>query len=89
MEQRAKEKILPGLSSGECFGCYCLTESGAGVLDANLVQQESRPDDGMHYKISGQKMWISNAGFASLMIVFARIEDDKNITAFLVDYDPS
>ena len=87
--EEQKKKYLPGLSSGECFGCYCLTEPGAGS-DANSGKSKAViSDDGMHYKISGQKMWISNAGFASLMIVFARIEDDKNITAFLVDYDPS
>src|SRR5690606_32462907 len=44
-------------------------------------------EDGTHYKITGQKMWISNAGFCDLMIVFARIEDDKNITGFIVEYD--
>ena len=87
--EEQKKKYLPGLSSGECFGCYCLTEPGAGS-DANSGKSKAViSDDGMHFKISGQKMWISNAGFASLMIVFARIEDDKNITAFLVDYDPS
>ena len=87
--EKQKKKYLPGLSSGECFGCYCLTEPGAGS-DANSGKSKAvLSDDGMHFKISGQKMWISNAGFASLMIVFARIEDDKNITAFLVDYDPS
>ena len=87
--EEQKKKYLPGLSSGECFGCYCLTEPGAGS-DANSGKSKAvLSDDGKHFKISGQKMWISNAGFASLMIVFARIEDDKNITAFLVDYDPS
>ncbi|MDC2996956.1 acyl-CoA dehydrogenase family protein, partial [Flavobacteriaceae bacterium] len=87
--EKQKKKYLPGLSSGECFGCYCLTEPGAGS-DANSGKSKAvLSDDGIHFKISGQKMWISNAGFASLMIVFARIEDDKNITAFLVDYDPS
>ena len=84
-----KKKYLPRLSSGECFGCYCLTEPGAGS-DANSGKSKAViSDDGKYYKISGQKMWISNAGFASLMIVFARIENDKNITAFLVDYDSS
>ena len=87
--EEQKKKYLPGLSSGECFGCYCLTEPGAGS-DANSGKSKAViSDDGKYYKISGQKMWISNAGFASLMIVFARIENDKNITAFLVDYDPS
>ena len=82
-----KQKYLPKLSSGEWFGCYCLTEPGAGS-DANSGKTKAiLSADGSHYKITGQKMWISNAGFASLMIVFARIEDDKNITGFLVPYD--
>jgi len=83
-----KQKYLPKLSSGEWFGSYCLTEPGAGS-DANSGKTKAvLSEDGSHYKISGQKMWISNAGFASLMIVFARIEDDKNITGFIVPYDP-
>ena len=86
--EEQKQKYLPKLSSGEWFGCYCLTEPGAGS-DANSGKTKAiLSEDGTHYKITGQKMWISNAGFASLMIVFARIEDDKNITGFLVPYDP-
>ena len=85
--EEQKQKYLPKLSSGEWFGCYCLTEPGAGS-DANSGKTKAiLSKDGSHYKITGQKMWISNAGFASLMIVFARIEDDKNITGFLVPYD--
>ena len=85
--EKQKQKYLPKLSSGEWFGCYCLTEPGAGS-DANSGKTKAiLSADGSHYKITGQKMWISNAGFASLMIVFARIEDDKNITGFLVPYD--
>ena len=85
--EEQKQKYLPKLSSGEWFGCYCLTEPGAGS-DANSGKTKAiLSEDGSHYKITGQKMWISNAGFASLMIVFARIEDDKNITGFLVPYD--
>ena len=85
--EEQKQKYLPKLSSGEWFGCYCLTEPGAGS-DANSGKTKAiLSADGTHYKITGQKMWISNAGFASLMIVFARIEDDKNITGFLVPYD--
>ena len=85
--EEQKQKYLPKLSSGEWFGCYCLTEPGAGS-DANSGKTKAiLSEDGSQYKITGQKMWISNAGFASLMIVFARIEDDKNITGFLVPYD--
>lgn len=82
-----KQKYVPKLATGEWFGSYCLTEPGAGS-DANSGKTKAvLTEDGKHYLISGQKMWISNAGFCSLMIVFARIEDDKNITGFIVEYD--
>ena len=87
--EEQKLKYVPKLASGEWFGAYCLTEPGAGS-DANSGKTKAvLTDDGKYYKISGQKMWISNAGFCSLMIVFARIEEDKNITAFIVEYDPT
>ncbi len=80
-----KEKYLPGLASGEIMGAYCLTEPGAGS-DANSGKTKAElSDDGKTYKINGQKIWISNAGFANLFTVFARIEDDKYLTAFLVE----
>jgi alkylation response protein AidB-like acyl-CoA dehydrogenase len=82
-----KQKYVPKLASGEWFGAYCLTEPTAGS-DANSGRTKAvLSDDGKTYKITGQKMWISNAGFCSVMIVFARIEDDKNITGFIVEYD--
>ena len=82
-----KKTYIPKLASGEWFGAYCLTEPGAGS-DANSGRTKAvLSDDGTHYKITGQKMWISNAGFADLFIVFARIEDDKNITGFIVPKD--
>jgi len=82
-----KNKYVPKLASGEWFGAYCLTEPGAGS-DANSGKTKAElTADGKHYKINGQKMWISNAGFCNVMIVFARIEDDKNITGFIVEYD--
>ena len=84
-----KQKYVPKLASGEWFGAYCLTEPGAGS-DANSGKTKAvLSEDGTHYKITGGKMWISNAGFCSLLIVFARIEDDKNITGFIVENDPS
>lgn len=83
-----KLKYVPKLASGEWFGAYCLTEPGAGS-DANSGKTTAElTEDGKHYKINGQKMWISNAGFCKLFIVFARIEDDKNITGFIVENDP-
>jgi len=85
--ENQKQKYIPNLASGKWIGSYCLTEPGAGS-DANSGKTKAiLSDDGKHYLISGQKMWISNAGFCSLMIVFARIENDKNITAFIVEYD--
>ena len=82
-----KLKYVPKLASGEWFGAYCLTEPGAGS-DANSGKTTADlTEDGKSYKINGQKMWISNAGFCSVMIVFARIEGDKNITGFIVEYD--
>ena len=82
-----KLKYVPKLASGEWFGAYCLTEPGAGS-DANSGKTTADlSEDGKSYKINGQKMWISNAGFCSVMVVFARIEDDKNITGFIVEYD--
>ncbi len=87
--EEQKKKYVPKLATGEWFGAYCLTEPGAGS-DANSGKTKAvLSDDGKHYSISGQKMWISNAGFCSLFIVFARIEDDKNITGFIVENDPS
>ncbi|MGB5358808.1 MAG: acyl-CoA dehydrogenase family protein [Eudoraea sp.] len=87
--EQQKKKYVPKLASGEWFGAYCLTEPGAGS-DANSGKTKAvLSKDGKHYQISGQKMWISNAGFCKLFIVFARIEDDKNITGFIVENDPS
>jgi alkylation response protein AidB-like acyl-CoA dehydrogenase len=86
--EEQKQKYVPKLASGEWFGAYCLTEPGAGS-DANSGKTKAvLSEDGTHYKITGQKMWISNAGFCSLFIVFARIGDDKNITGFIVENDP-
>tara|TARA_R110002096_G_scaffold236447_1_gene427000 strand:- start:31504 stop:33315 length:1812 start_codon:yes stop_codon:yes gene_type:complete len=85
--EEQKQKYVPKLATGEWFGSYCLTEPSAGS-DANSGKTKAvLSEDEKTYKITGQKMWISNAGFCSLMIVFARIEDDKNITGFIVEYD--
>ena len=85
--EEQKKKYVPKLASGEWMGSYCLTEPSAGS-DANSGKTKAvLSDDGKYYLITGQKMWISNAGFCNLMIVFARIEDDKNITGFIVEYD--
>jgi len=87
--EEQKQKYVPKLASGEWFGAYCLTEPGAGS-DANSGKTKAvLSADGKSYSITGGKMWISNAGFCSVFIVFARIEDDKNITGFIVENDPN
>ncbi len=83
--EEQKRKYLPKLATGEWKASYCLTEPDAGS-DANSGKTKARlSEDGKHYIINGQKMWITNAGFADLFIVFAKIDDDKNLTAFIVE----
>ncbi len=83
--EEQKNKYLPDLATGSKFGAYCLTEPDAGS-DANSGKTKAKlSEDGKHYIINGQKMWISNAGFAEIFIVFAKIDDDKNITGFIVE----
>tara|TARA_R110002051_G_scaffold4683_9_gene26075 strand:- start:19068 stop:20879 length:1812 start_codon:yes stop_codon:yes gene_type:complete len=87
--EEQKQKYVPRLASGEWFGAYCLTEPGAGS-DANSGKTKAvLSADGKSYSITGQKMWISNAGFCNMFIVFARIEDDRNITGFILENDPA
>ena len=87
--EEQKQKYVPRLASGEWFGAYCLTEPGAGS-DANSGKTKAvLSADGKSYNITGQKMWISNAGFCNMFIVFARIEDDKNITGFILENNPA
>lgn len=83
--EEQKQKYLPKLVSGEWVGCYCLTEPDAGS-DANSGKSKAvLSDDGKHYLLNGQKMWISNAGYANCLIVFAKIDDDKRLSAFIVE----
>ena len=83
--EEQKKKYIPGLSTGELIGCYCLTEPGAGS-DANAGKTNAKlSDDEKNYIINGQKIWISNGGFADIMVVFAKIGDDKNHSAFIVE----
>ncbi|WP_294312903.1 acyl-CoA dehydrogenase family protein [uncultured Chryseobacterium sp.] len=80
-----KQKYLPDLAAGTKFGAYCLTEPDAGS-DANSGKTRAKlSEDGKHYIINGQKMWISNAGFADTFTLFAKIDDDKNITGFVIN----
>ena len=83
--EEQKAKYLPLLASGEWKAAYCLTEPDSGS-DANAGKSKAvLSEDGKSYIINGQKMWITNGGFAELFIVFAKIDDDKNLSAFIVE----
>lgn len=83
--EEQKQKYIPKLATGEWKASYCLTEPSAGS-DANSGKTKAvLSADGKHYILNGQKMWITNAGFANLMTVFAKIDDDENLSAFLVE----
>ncbi len=80
-----KQKYLPKLATGELTSAYCLTEPNAGS-DANSGKTKAvLTDDGNHYLLNGQKMWITNGGFADVMIVFAKIDNDRVLSAFIVE----
>ncbi|MEJ6980250.1 acyl-CoA dehydrogenase family protein [Pedobacter sp. P351] len=80
-----KDKYIPKLASAEWKGAYCLTEPSAGS-DANSGKTRAvLSDDGKHYILNGQKMWITNAGIADVFTVFAKIGDDKDLSAFIVE----
>tara|TARA_R110001592_G_scaffold325782_1_gene606047 strand:+ start:22180 stop:23961 length:1782 start_codon:yes stop_codon:yes gene_type:complete len=80
-----REKYVPKLASGEWKASYCLTEPSAGS-DANSGKTKAvLTDDGKHYVLNGQKMWITNGGFADIYTVFAKIDDDENLSAFIVE----
>lgn len=83
--EEQKQKYLPNLASGVWKAAYCLTEPDFGS-DANGGKSKAElTADGKHYKINGTKMWITNGGFADVFIVFAKIGDDKNLTAFIAE----
>lgn len=82
--EEQKKKYLPGLCAGTLVASYCLTEPGSGS-DALAAKTKAMPtEDGEHYLISGQKMWITNSGFADVFIVFAQVDGDK-FTGFLIE----
>ncbi len=84
-DEAQKQKYLPLLASGEYIGAYCLTEADAGS-DANAGKTKAvLNEQGTHYILNGVKIWITNGGVADLLIVFARIDDDKNLSAFIVE----
>ncbi len=83
--EQQKSKYLPKLTSGEWKASYCLTEPSAGS-DANSGKTRATLSaDGKHYILNGQKMWITNGGFAEVFTVFAKIDDDENLSAFIVE----
>ncbi len=85
--EQQKQKYLPKLSTGEWAGAYCLTEPGAGS-DANSGKTKATlSEDGKYYILNGQKMWITNAGFADVFTVFAKIDNDRVLSAFIVERD--
>lgn len=84
--EEQKEKYLPKLGSGEWKASYCLTEPGSGSDALAAKTKAILSDDGKHYVLNGQKMWITNAGFAQVYIVFAQIDGDK-FTGFIVERD--
>ncbi|MBN2174929.1 MAG: acyl-CoA dehydrogenase family protein [Bacteroidales bacterium] len=80
-----KQKYLPKLAMGELAAAYCLTEPNAGS-DANAGKSRAvLSEDGQHYILNGQKMWITNGGFADVMTVFAKIDYDRVHSAFIVE----
>lgn len=80
-----KKKYIPNLATGKWKAAYCLTEPDSGS-DANSGKTKATlSKDGKHYLINGQKMWITNGGFADIYVVFAKIDNDKNLSAFIVE----
>lgn len=80
-----KERYLPGIVSGDIVGAYCLSESGSGSDALGARTKAARQADGS-WVLTGEKMWITNGGFADLFIVFAKV-DGEHFSAFLVDKD--
>jgi alkylation response protein AidB-like acyl-CoA dehydrogenase len=79
-----KKKYLPKLATGEWIGAYCLSEPQAGSDAQNSLTRAELNAEGTHYILNGQKMWITNGGFADIYIVFAKIDGEK-FTAFIVE----
>jgi alkylation response protein AidB-like acyl-CoA dehydrogenase len=82
--EEQKKKYLPKLASGELIGAYCLSEPQAGSDSQNSLTRAELNPEGTHYVLNGQKMWITNGGFADLYVVFAKVDGEK-FTAFIVE----
>ena len=83
--EEQKQKYLPKLASGEYIGAYALTEPEAGSDPNSGKTKAVLSKDGKHYLMNGGKMWITNGGIADVFIVYVKIEDDKNLSAFIVE----
>ncbi len=84
-----REKYLPKLATGELIAAYCLTEPSAGSDALSARTKATLSADGTHYVLKGQKMWITNGGFADVFIIFAKVAqgDEQKFTAFIVERD--
>ena len=83
--EEQKKKYLPRLAAGEIVGAYALSESTSGSDAMNCRTRASLSADGKHYILNGEKMWITNAGFADLFTVFAKVEGHDKLSTFLVE----
>jgi acyl-CoA dehydrogenase family protein 9 len=89
--EEQKRRYLPRCASGELVAAFCLTEPGSGSDAQAMTTTATLSDDGTHYRLSGTKIWISNAGYADLLTVFAKVAVDvggsrkQRVTAFIVD----
>jgi alkylation response protein AidB-like acyl-CoA dehydrogenase len=81
--EEQKKKYLPKIATGELISCYCLSEPQAGSDAQNLLTRAELSPDGKHWILNGQKMWITNGGFADVFIVFAKVEE--KVSCFIVE----
>src|SRR3954454_17083697 len=89
--QEQKRRFLPRLASGQLIACYCLTEPGSGSDAASIRTKATLSSDGKYYRITGNKLWITNAGIATFMTVFAKPEVEEKgsrkekVTCFILE----
>jgi alkylation response protein AidB-like acyl-CoA dehydrogenase len=84
--EEQKAKYLPGLASGEILGSFALSEANSGSDALGARAKATLSPDGTHYRLTGEKLWITNGGFADLFTLFARV-DGEQFTAFLIEQD--
>src|SRR5579863_4987669 len=83
--EQQKQKYLPRLAAGEIVGAYALSEASSGSDALNCRTRATLSGDRSHYILNGEKMWITNAGFADLFTVFAKVDGHEKLSAFLVE----